>query len=554
MTLAYPLGSKPLSLLLIAILIQPLLNGCSSMSQTDNKTASADSVLSAQDSILEATREILKSQQELEVEALLLPQPHAQSQPQTAEHDKNKVLFNNVWKRIPSLYQLSDINNKKIDTQKNWDLKHKIYIERISKRATPFLYLITDEVDKRNMPGEIILLPIIESAFKTTANSPRNASGLWQFVPATGRYFGLKQTPWYDGRRDVYKSTDAALTYLTQLNKYYKGDWLLALAAYNAGAGRVNKAIKKNRKKGKPVDYWSLDLPKETRLYIPKLLAMAKIVQYADQYDVALSPVKNQPHLKLVNIKSQIDLTVAAKISGISLAEIQTYNPAFNQWATDPNGPYHLLLPVETAARFEEKLALLSEEERIPLHRHKIHSGESLSVIAQQYHISVKALKQVNKLSSSRIRAGKYLLIPPTDDVYNIASNNNYTSSIKQLSNKRSSNKQSTVKKNTYTVRKGDSFWTIARHFNLPHKKLAAINGLSSGDTLSIGQILITKYSAQARAEEAIIYKVRHGDSLYLISKKFNVTINDLKLWNGLRNKKYLQPGQKLTVHLNNNS
>lgn len=506
------------------------------MSQTDNKADIDDRVLSDQKAVMESTREILKSHESLET----------QVQSQTIKHDIDKNSFSNVWKRIPSLYQLAAIDNKKINTQKNLYLKYKINIERISKRATPFLFLITDEVDKRNMPGEIALLPIIESAFKTTAYSPQKALGLWQFVPSTGRYFGLKQTGWYDGRRDVYKSTDAALTYLTQLNKYYKGDWLLALAAYNAGAGNVDKAIKKNRKIGKAVDYWSLDLPRETRLYIPKLLAIAKIVQYADRYNVALTPIKNQPYLKLVDIKSQIDLTVAAKISGISLNEIQIYNPAFNQWATDPNGPHHLLLPIEAIPAFEQKLALLSAEDRIQLHRHKIRSGESLSVIAQRYNVSIRALKQTNKLKSNRIRAGKYLLIPQADSV-NLAANKNTTSAVKQSSDKRSINMR-----NTYTVRKGDSFWIIARRFNISHKRLAAENGLSSADILSIGQTLTIKYPSKSITKDRITYKVRQGDSLYLISRKFNVSINDLKLWNGLKNKKYLQPGQKLTVHINN--
>ncbi len=228
-----------------------LASGCSTIEEgfeslaqsfSESEEVEAPLVETETNTAMLSTRVILESQTEAELEK------------ESTVHVATKKTFNDVWQRIPSLYQISDINNHQIKTQLEWYKKHKDYFERISKRATPFLYLITDEVEKRQIPGEIALLPIIESAFKTDAYSTRKAAGLWQFMPATGRYFGLKQTRWYDGRRDVFMATDAALTYLTQLNKYYHGDWLLALAAYNAGAGNIDKAIKKNRKKGKPID------------------------------------------------------------------------------------------------------------------------------------------------------------------------------------------------------------------------------------------------------------------------------------------------------------
>ena len=398
-------------------------------------------------------------------------------------------IYDNVWQRIPSLYQLSAINNRQIEVQLLWYKKHKDYFERISKRAEPFLYLITDEVEKRKIPGEIALLPIIESAFKTDAYSRQKAAGLWQFVPSTGRYFGLKQTWWYDGRLDVYMSTDASLTYLTQLNKYYKGDWLLALAAYNAGAGNVDKAIKRNRKQAKSTDYWSLDLPKETQRYIPKLLAIAKLIQNSEKYHLQLYPIDNKPHLELVDIQSQTDLAVLAKLSSMSIAELKIYNPAFKQWSTDPDGPHHLLLPINKVDQFNTQLAQINDSERIKTYRHKIRSGENLSLIAQRYKVSINSLKQVNHLKNSRIKAGKYLLIP---------SAHNIQKPIKV------SSKQSISGKKKYTVKKGDSFWSISRHFKLSHKKLATMNGFSSGDTLSIGQVLIIENPVRKKIDETI--------------------------------------------------
>ena len=472
------------------------------------------------------------------------------------EKNTKKNEYSDVWLRIPQLYQLSNIDNKRIQIQENWFLKHKKNIEDISERATPFLFFITEEIQKRNMPGEIALLPIIESSFKTNAYSHMKAAGLWQFVPATGRYFGLKQNWWYDGRRDVYHSTLAALTYLQQLNKYYKGDWLLALAAYNAGAGNIDKAIKKNRKKGKPVDYWSLDLPKETFKYIPKLLAVAKIVQNHQELGISLSPIENSPRLMLVDTQSQIELSVVSKMADISLNEMRSYNPAFKQWATDPDGPHHLLIPIDKVERFEKQLALLDDKDRVQWYRHKIRSGESLSVIAHKYKISVSVLKTANRLKNSRIRAGKYLMVPTGNK--DLVTHQPVVATISQDVLKNSQ---------TYKVRKGDSFWKIARRFNMSHKKLASLNGLSSGDTLSIGQkLLIAKNKPAKKAKNVssrdsvalktseISYKVKSGDSLYTISRHFKVTINDLKRWNHVNLKKYLKPGQELKVIINASS
>lgn len=543
------------------------IHGCSSVNNLHTNTADFSNDADAEESkgilatdgsfksmendpILKSTHDILQS-----VPAITQVSVNKQLD-HYLEKNTKKNEYSDVWLRIPQLYQLSNIDNKRIQIQENWFLKHKKNIEDISERATPFLFFITEEIQKRNMPGEIALLPIIESSFKTNAYSHMKAAGLWQFVPATGRYFGLKQNWWYDGRRDVYHSTLAALTYLQQLNKYYKGDWLLALAAYNAGAGTINKAIKKNRKKGKPVDYWSLDLPKETFKYIPKLLAVAKIIQNHQELGISLSPIENSPRLMLVDTQSQIELSVVSKMANISLNEMRSYNPAFKQWATDPDGPHHLLIPIDKVERFEKQLALLDDKDRVQWYRHKIRSGESLSVIAHKYKISVSVLKTANRLKNSRIRAGKYLMVPTGNK--DLVTHQPVVATISQDVLKNSQ---------TYKVRKGDSFWKIARRFNMSHKKLASLNGLSSGDTLSIGQkLLIAKNKPAKKAKNIssrdsvalktseISYKVKSGDSLYTISRHFKVTINDLKRWNHVNLKKYLKPGQELKVIINASS
>jgi len=531
------------------------VTGCSSLdsnkfrdflSDTDIEQKPAEQALLADDfdPVLQSTQLALKSN----------PTPVSLEQQinSTQEINAQAPVFDNVWLSLPSTFEFSDIDNQRIERQKNWYLKHNNYLTTVSKRAEPFLYLIAEEVEKRNLPGEIALLPIIESAFKPQAHSRQKAAGLWQFIPSTARHFGLKQNWWYDARRDVYQSTHAALTYLEQLNNYYKGDWLLTLAAYNAGAGNVNKAVRKNRKQGKAIDYWSLDLPRETENYVPKLIAIAQLIKQHKDYDITLNAIDNTPHLKLVDIKSQIDLSLVSKISGMSIEQLKIYNPAIKQWATDPEGPHHLLLPVAKAAHFETQLALVDDKDRIQHYRHKIRSGESLSVIANKYNLSIKALKKANHLKNNRIRAGRYLMVPLPKG-QKIASVSSPTQT-KRLARKNNST--------LYTVLKGDSFWTIARKFNMSHKQLASINGLSTADTLSIGQKLTiktnkTKSNTQTLssdsasvAKNSINYKVKHGDSLYVISRRFKVSINELKRWNGLNSKKYLQPGQELKVYV----
>ena len=180
-------------------------------------------------------------------------------------------------------FRLPNIESRDVQQYQKWSSQHPTYLKNLFERAEPFLYYILNELEKRNMPTEIALLPAIESAYKPNAVSKSKASGLWQFIPSTGKHYGLKQNWWYDGRRDVIASTDGAIKYLKYLNNMFDGDWLHALAAYNSGEGRVMRAIKKNKREGKPTDFWSLALPKETRAYVPKLLALADILRHQDK-------------------------------------------------------------------------------------------------------------------------------------------------------------------------------------------------------------------------------------------------------------------------------
>ena len=434
-----------------------------------------------------------------------------------------------IWQRMKTLYALPEIQHDRIERHVNWYLNHPEYLSRIQTRATPYLHFILDEIEKQGIPGEIALLPAVESAFKPEAYSPSHASGLWQFIPSTGRYFGLKQTPWYDGRRDVVASTQAAVSYLKQLSEEFEGNWLLALASYNAGKGNIRKAIRKNRKKGQKTDYWSLRLRRETMNYVPRLLAIAKIFSDPERYHLALNDIPNKPHFEIITLDSQIDIKKAAELAQLPVDDFLKLNPAFNRWMTSPNGPHRLLVPKDKAAIFKKNLAKLPKTERVEWRHHTVKKGESLNLIARKYRVSIASIKSRNHLHSNRIKTGNQLLIPLSDRPRLVAGSQNMQH---------------------YTVKRGDSIWKIARRFSVSQRNLVRWNRLSFKKPLRLGQRLLIKrpLTLTSRSNRNIHYTVKKGDSLFLISKKFNVSVSDLKKWNRQTINDFLQPGQTLKI------
>jgi membrane-bound lytic murein transglycosylase D len=466
-----------------------------------------------------------------------------------------------IWTRIRDGFTLEIIDSKRVKRNLEWFAGHPAYLERVVDRATPYMHLIVDELQSRGMPTEIALLPVVESAFQPFAYSHGRAAGLWQFVPGTGRRFGLRQTWWYDGRRDIAEGTRAALDYLQYLHKHFKGDWLLALAAYNSGEGTVARAIRRNKRRGKPTDYWSLNLPRETEGYVPKLLAISALVANPPAYGVLLDSIPNEPYLTTVEVGSQIDLDLAAELAGISLEEIYLYNPGFNRWATDPKGPHRLLVPIENAELFAENLAQYPDKQRIKWVRHRVRSGEVLGTLADKYHTTVSMLRSVNRLRSNRLRVGQRLTVPVAR-----TSLRRYSLSAGQRLAAVKSRSRDGVKQE-YRVQEGDTLWDIARKYEVGVRQLAKWNGMAPRDPLLPGTKLVIwtrnqeKVSAINPANfvhpfaddttRRIGYIVRRGDSLARISQRFRVSINSLKRWNKKLNRnKYLQPGQRITLYV----
>ena len=415
-----------------------------------------------------------------------------------------------------------------------------VQVKRTFRKAEPYLAYIQGEVEERGFPAEITLLPFVESGYDPFAYSHGRAAGIWQFIPGTGKMYGLKQDWWYDGRRDIVASTRAALDYLGWLQQEFDGDWLLALAAYNSGSGTVRKAVRKNRKAGKPVDFWHLDLPRETSSYVPKLLAISRVVEQPQHYGVTLQPVDRDPDFAIVETGGQLDIAIAADLAELDVEALYALNPAYNRWATHPEGPHRLLVPVDRADVFEANLETLPESSRVKWVRHKVRSGETLSHIARRYDTKVSVVRQTNDLGSDTIRTGSWLMVPVA-----ALHASRYAALEKAQRDGRNS---------TYRVRNGDSLWKIARRHNVTVAQLARWNGLKKNAVIRPGQKLVIRKGALAASGgvkvRTVRYTVRKGDSLSLISRKFNVSIADLRSWNGLNGRKYLQPGQQLKVHV----
>lgn len=478
---------------------------------------------------------------------------------------------NTVWERLLSLYSLPDIKNPRIDRELYWYLEHPASLAILQQRAEPYLHHILDEIEAKNIPGELALLPVVESAFVPDAYSKADASGLWQFVPSTGKEYGLQQNDWYDGRRDVYASTQAATTYLKELSETFDGDWLLALASYNCGKGRVRKSIERNEYLNLPTDFWSLDLPEETENYVPRLLAIAKLFANADEYNIHLQHIPNRPYFEVVDIKSPLDLHKAAQLANTPLHAFLKLNPGFNRSSTAPQGPHRLLVPVEQAQTFKRNLAMLPYSERVAikqydeeqvaessdqekneekdaqirgyktlpiLAQYKTGSGENQSSIRNRTHTTISSL---HLASNSDMR----LHMPLEVKSRNIPL-------LAQASKTKSANIH------VYSIKKGDTFFNISQRFSVAQKDIASWNNISLKTPLIPGRKLtiksvIPQLASASSSLHLISYTVGKGDSLTQISRKFNVPVADLRKSNAAILVKGLRPGQRLKVLVDNN-
>ncbi|WP_018151883.1 LysM peptidoglycan-binding domain-containing protein [Leeia oryzae] len=327
----------------------------------------------------------------------------------------NNALQDDLWARMRAGFQMTPMDNQLVKDHENWFVNRPDYLKRVTERARRYMYHIVDALEKRGMPTELALLPIVESAYNPTAYSPAHASGLWQFIPSTGKTYGLEQTWWYDGRRDVVAATDAAINYFTYLYSLF-GDWDLVLASYNWGEGAVARAVQKNRDKGLPTDFMSLNMPAETRNYVPKLIALRNIVSNPEAYGVKLDPIPNRPYFVTVAPNRHIDTKLAAKLADMSVEDFTNLNPAYTKPVIASKDSRRILLPVDKADGFLSNLSSY-DKPTLSWQAYGTRKGESLTDIAESHGISVQELKNYNKIPvKAKVATGQILLVPMSDE------------------------------------------------------------------------------------------------------------------------------------------
>ncbi len=396
-----------------------------------------------------------------------------------------------LWSRIKDGYAIPNVKSQYTTNHETWYATRPEYIKRMLERSQRYLFHIVEEVEKRGMPTEIALLPMIESAFNPQAYSRSAASGIWQFIPSTGKSFGLQQNWWVDNRRDVTAATGAALTYLQKLHGMF-GTWDLALAAYNAGEGTVQRAIDKNRRQGLPTDYQSLSLPPETRNYVPKLQAIKNIVTHPEQFGLKIGSIPNRPYFARVTTPKQIDAKLAAELAEISFEEFSSLNPSYNRPVITSTGEKHqLLLPVWAAERFATNLANYDK----PLTNWQTYNakrGERMDNIAQKFGMNVGQLRNVNGLSSSqKVRTSQPILVPAIYNNKTDASNEIDVAELEQNSIQVSENTSDNELKRpaVHKVRKGETLQALANKYDTSSQTLMKINQLRNSK-LKVGQTI----------------------------------------------------------------
>lgn len=490
---------------------------------------------------------------------------------------------NNLWDDLRSGFQLQHYENTpQVQAQIVWFMHNQGYLYRTTLRAAPYMYYIYQQVKERHLPAELVLLPVLESAYNPFASSNRGAAGLWQLERGTASAFGVKQDWWYDGRRDVLASTNAALDYLTYLQNFFGANWYLALAAYDSGEGTVQEAMRRNIRSGYNTDFWSLALPMETQSYVPRLLALAAIIENPQKYSIYLPPISDEPYLGQVDIGGQIDLNKAASLAGISLSELIRLNPGYVHYTTDPQGPHKLLLPFDKIQTFQENLLNISKTETTSWEHYKVHRGDTLESVAEKFNTSINILQQVNHLHNYKLTRVKILLIPYTsatktnhsvDDSSintntgnetNLAYQSNAVSENGSSDENSSENTNSSASENTAAIVNADNEAAQAAEqaaINQSNNTNSVNNETTNTDSteqsasddnnVTTAQPAVNNIAVPAvHTVQNITHIIKKGETLGSIAEHYHVTTKELLKWNRI-NPKHLKPGNRLIIKYN---
>jgi membrane-bound lytic murein transglycosylase D len=482
----------------------------------------------------------------------------------------------NLWDVLRSEFTLPHYEkHPAVQENIDWFLENQDFLLHTATRAAPYLYFIHQQVKKHKLPIELVLVPIIESGYNPFNLSTAGAAGIWQMMPDTASGFGIKQDWWYDGRRDIVASTRAALDYLTYLFDFFDGNALLAIAAYNTGEGSVMSAIRRNIREGKSTDFWSLPLPRETRTYVPRLLALATIIAHPEMYPLHFPAVRNAPYLAQVDVGGQIDLKRAASFAGMSLKQFQQLNPGYNRLVTHPNGPYKLVLPIENVERFMAQLARTSLSHHINWVEYKVKSHDTLDSVAKHFNTTAKDLREINHLTKLQLKKGMRLVIPRILAKVSNTADKNIPAVEEEAPSNSSLEKAPLVSAEAekeeehyttglqagdtlYMVRNSDTVEKIAERFKLSAKVVYAANKLHSYSVIHPGdQLLIPTHLVDSSAEKPqdlkkispgdTLYMIRQGDTIEKVAEKFRTTPAAIRVAN-LMSDNQLQEGGHLIV------
>ena len=393
----------------------------------------------------------------------------------------------NLWQRIYSRFDIKDENNSRSKKYEKWYSARPEYIERMMDRSQKYLFYVVGEVEKRGMPSEIALLPMIESAYNPIANSRSKAVGIWQFIPSTGRLYGLKQDWWQDKRRNVVDATNAALDYLQKLHALF-GTWDLALAAYNAGEGTVSRAIAKNKAKGLPTDYANLKLPAETKDYVPKLQAIKNIVSNPSQYGLYIDPIPNKPYFTYVEAPAVIDADLAANLAEISYDEFLLLNSEHRRPLIRTNEKTQkFILPINAADTFVKNLSQ-NEKPLVSWNIYKPKRNEKIKTIANKFDMEESDLIKANDLNPQKlIKPSSIILVAKKE-----GTETNAHQDIDESKIQKDSKTEISVSPNKYKVKSGDTLTKIAKKYGISVDELKYINQITTSD-IQIGSTLQLK-------------------------------------------------------------
>lgn len=423
------------------------------------------------------------------------------------------------------------------------------YMERVLNRAHPWLYDIANEIETRELPGELALVPIVESAFDPFAYSRERASGTWQFLASTALDRGVPINDWYDGRRDVHVATRAALDYLSHLNNLFDGDWNLALAAYNAGQGRVQRSIRANQLRNRGTRFEELTLPRETRAYVPKLHGLGCLFREPERFELELPVWNNEAIIARIELPGPTDVVALSAKADLGIAELVALNPGLNKHMTPPGGPHHVFVPIDRAEDVRAVLPLLNGYDLVSWQNITVRRGDTLSALAQRNNTSVAMLKEVNGLNGDRLSVGQVLRLPSANGT--LPSDSAWAYRYQEMASLQERLLPS--RQFHHRVRPGESLWVIAQRHSVSVADLQRWNNLGQstmirpGQRLSIRGTAANPASAAARAQ-VTSYTVRNGDSLWLISRRLQVPLADLMRWNNLDENSLLRPGQVLSI------